>query len=181
MSRRKTVAKLQEQLRYAQAREAASVRPRPPKTGAPDRRPKIAVKYGSTSEAATEYTIQASQAGVQYFGGVSPLGLAAAGDDPNPPSGFRPNRILATVADASPQYVRAEGSGRDYIRYARGSRGSGTQSTFSAPISDTTSPTMASVRTKFGTVANAIRANLGGPYGRVWFEPERLPLAESGQ
>ncbi|BAU09698.1 hypothetical protein LEP3755_01710 [Leptolyngbya sp. NIES-3755] len=181
MSRRKTAAELTRQLEYARRREARAAQEPAPKTGAPNRRPKIAVKYGCTSEAATEYTVQASQPGVQFFGGVAPLGLAVAEDDPTPPAGFKPNRILAMVADASPSYVRAEGSGRDYIRYARGARGSGTQSTFSSPISDTSTPTMASVRTKFGTVANAIRANLGGPYGRVWFEAERLPLAESGQ
>lgn len=181
MSRRKTAAQLQLQLDHARRREAAAARPRTPKTGAPNRRPKIAVAYGSTSAASTEYLIQASQPGVQFFGGRTPLGLGDPTNEPTAPAGFRPNRIIATVADASPEYVTAEASGRQYIRYARGSRGSNTQSTFSAPISDATTPTMSSVRTKFGTVANAIRGSLGGAYGRVWFEPERLPLVESGQ
>lgn len=181
MSRRKSAAELQRQLEYARRREAAAAQEPEPKTGAPQRRPKIAVKYVATSAATTEYTVQGSQPGVNFFGGIGALGLAASEDDPTPPAGFKPNRIFAMVADASPSYVRAEDSGRSYIRYARGARGSGTQSNFSAPISDTGTATVSSVRNRFSTVADAIRSNLGGPYGRVWFEPERLPMVESGQ
>jgi hypothetical protein len=176
MGRRKSVANLQEQLDYAKRREAY----RPPQRAegtATQRRPKRAVKYGCTSIASTDFTIQTSAAGVTFFGGIAVLGLADAATDPTPPKGFKPNRM---VADGSPQVVRALGSGRAYTRYARGSRGSNTQSSFSAAISDTTTPTVTSVRTKFATVANSKKAEIGGSYGRIWFEPERLPLVESG-
>ncbi|KAM3091752.1 hypothetical protein ACKFKF_32675 [Phormidesmis sp. 146-12] len=179
MSRRKTARELQEQLEAARRREAY-VPPQRAEGTATQRRPKSSVKYGCTSAPSTEFTIQTPQSGVTFFGGLAALGLADAGSDPTAPNGFKPNRIYAMVADASPQVVRARASNRAYIRYARGTRGSSTQSTFSAAISDTTTPTMASVRTKFGTVSNAKKNEVGGSYGRIWFEPERLPLVESG-
>lgn len=179
MSTRKTVKQLTDRLAEAKRREAY-VAPTRTAGSATQRRPKSAVKYGCTSAPITEFTIQGSKAGITFFGGEAALGLADAGNDPTAPKGFRPNRIYAMVSDASPQTETAKASGRSYIRYARGARGSNTQSTFSAPISDTTTPTMASVRAKFGTVANAKKDEVGGSYGRIWFEPERLPLVESG-
>jgi hypothetical protein len=179
MGRRKTVQQLTEQLAEAKRRDAY-VAPQRTEGAATQRRPKSAVKYGSTSKASTDFTIEGSRAGINFFGGEAALGLADAGIDPSAPRGFHPNRIYALVSDSSPQVVRAKASNRAYIRYARGSRGSNTQSTFSAPISDITTPTMASVRTKFATVANSKKDEVGGSYGRIWFEPERLPLVESG-
>lgn len=179
MSKRKTVRQLQDQLEAARRREAY-VPPQRAEGAATQRRPKSSVKYGCTSAAATDFTIQTSKAGVTFFGGLAALGLADAGNDPVAPRGFQPNKIFATVADASPQSIRSRASNRAYIRYARGTRGGNVQSSFSAAISDTTTPTMASVRAKFGTVANSKKDDVGGSYGRIWFEPERLPLVESG-
>lgn len=179
MSTRKTVRQLTEQLAEARRRESY-VPPQRAEGAATQRRPKSAVKYGATSAPTTAFTIQGSKPGILFFGGEAALGLADAGADPTAPRGFKPNRIYATIADSSPQVVRAKASNRAYIRYARGTRGSNTQSTFSAPISDTTTPTMASVRAKFATVANSKKDEVGGSYGRIWFEPERLPLVESG-
>ena len=179
MSRRKTARQLQEQLDAAKRREAY-VAPQRAEGTATQRRPKSSVKYGCTSKPSTDFTIQTSKAGVTFFGGLSALGLAAEGTDSTAPRGFRPNTIHAMISDSSPSVVRAKASNRAYIRYAKGSRGSSVQSTFSSAISDTTTPTMASVRTKFGTVANSKKDEVGGSYGRIWFEPERLPLVESG-
>ncbi|PSB20553.1 hypothetical protein C7B65_06510 [Phormidesmis priestleyi ULC007] len=179
MSTRKTVLQLQRQLDEAK-RRAAYVAPQREEGAATQRRPKSAIKYGCTSAPSTDFTIQGSKAGIIFFGGEAALGLADAGSDPTAPKGFHPNRIYAMISDASPQVVRAKASNRAYTRYARGTRGSNTQSTFSAPISDITTPTMASVRAKFGTVANSKKDEVGGSYGRIWFEPERLPLVESG-
>lgn len=179
MSTRKTARQLQEQLDAAKRREAY-VAPQRAEGAATQRRPKSTVKYGSTSKASTDFSIETPKAGITFFGGLAALGLAGAGADPSAPRGFHPNRIYAMIADSSPQVVRAKASNRAYTRYAKGSRGSSVQSTFSAAISDTTTPTMSSVRAKFVTVADSKKDEVGGSYGRIWFEPERLPLVESG-
>lgn len=180
MARRKSAAALQKELDYAKRREAYK-RPDKPDGGAIQRRPKSPVKYNSTG-AAKAFTLQASKEGIQFFGSVGTLGLADAADDPTPPKGFKPNRILATVGDATPTRITAENSGRKYIRYARGARGSTVQSSFSAPLSSTgATATTTEVRTKFKTVADSIKNKLGGAYGRTWFESERLLMVESGE
>lgn len=179
MGRRKSAAELQRQLQYAQRREAYTPPVRAEGVAA-QKRQKDAVQYHATSKALLVLTLQASKEGVLFFGGNAPLGLADAGDDPTAPRGFHPNRILASVADATPTTVTSRSSGRTYIRYAKGTRGSNVQTSFSAPISETAAPTTPSVRAKFKTVADAIKGKLGGSYGRVWFEPERLLEVESG-
>lgn len=179
MGRRKSASELQRQLQYAQRREAY-VPPVRAAGSATQRRPKTPVQYNATSKATLVFTLQASVPGIAFFGGNSELGLADAGTDPTAPRGFRPNLIKATVATASPETVTAVASGRSYIRYAAGTRGSNTQQNFSAPLSMTASVTTLGVRTKFGTVADAVKSKLGGAYGRVWFEPERLLEVESG-
>jgi hypothetical protein len=121
------------------------------------------------------------QAGLTFFGGITAVGLADPDTDPRPAPGFRPNIIHAMVADASPSVERARGSNRPYIRYARGSRGSNTQSTFSCAFQDAgINPTAAGTRTKFDQLATAKKDEVGGAYGRIWAEWERLPTAQSG-
>lgn len=185
MSRRKTVRELQRQLQYAQRREAY-VAPERSAGSATQRRPKVAVEYVSLITGA-DLTIQIPQAGLRFFtGGVASnnliaLGLKDANVAPTAPAGFRPNRILATIADASPQTETSRASGRSYIRYARGTRGSNTQNTFSVAFQDPgAAPTIAGVRTKFNQLANEKKDEVGGAYGRIWFEIERMPIAESG-
>lgn len=177
MGRRKSVAELQKQLQYAQSR--ANYKPPALEEGGTIRKhPKTPVKYGVLIGTADEaLTVQASTAGLAFFGGLAALGLADAAGDPRIATGSHPNLIKATVGDATPQRVRAKGSNRPYIRYAQGARGSGVQSTFSAPISAATGTAL---RTKFNTVADSVRTKLGGNYGRVWLEPERIVLTESG-
>lgn len=179
MGRRKSAAELQRELQYAQRREAY-VKPVRPAGSATQRRAKTPVQYHATSKDATIFTLQASVAGIAFFGGEAGLGLGDAGTDPTTPRGFKPNRILAMVATASPQTETAIASGRSYIRYAAGSRGSSAQQNFSAPLSATATPTLSTVRAKFATVADSIKGKLGGSYGRAWFEAERLLEVESG-
>jgi hypothetical protein len=176
MGRRKSVAELQRQLQYAQAR-ANYTRPPREEGSATRRQPKIACQYQSMFDTTQQFTIQASQAAVTFFGGLTALGLADASTDPVPPTAFNPALIKAMIADSSPSVVRAVGSNRPYTRYGKGARNSGSQYTFSAPIS---ADTAAGMRTKFNTVSQAKKSAVGGTYGRIWFEPERFPLVESG-
>ncbi|PHJ54496.1 hypothetical protein VF14_35215 [Nostoc linckia z18] len=180
MGRRKSVREIQKQLQYAQAREAYN----PPvreSGAATQRRPKLAVKYAVLSplaEADAAFTIQASKEGLEFFGGIAALGLAAVSTDPQAPRGFKPARILATVADATPQLIRAQGSNRPYIRYGRGARGSNAQYNYTAPI---TADTPANLKSKVTTVITAKKTAVGGAYGRIWFEPEDYPYSASGE
>ena len=179
MARRRTVRELQRELQYAQAREAY-VPPVRSAGSATQRRPKVSAKYHSLY-GDSDFTIQVPQAGLQFFGGLTSVGLAEPDTDPRPPTGFRPNIIHALVSDASPSVERARGSNRPYIRYARGTRGSGTQSTYSCAFQDAgANPTANGTRTKFDTLANAAKDNVGGAYGRIWATWEALPVAESG-
>ncbi|MBH8561642.1 hypothetical protein I8748_05520 [Nostoc sp. CENA67] len=179
MGRRKTVAELQKQLQYAQAR--ANYNPPAREAGAAtQRRPKIGVKYAVLSplaEADAAFTVQASKEGVAFFGGVGALGLADAATDPSAPKGFQPAKLLAMVADATPQLVRAKGSNRPYIRYGKGTRDSNAQYNYSAPI---TADAPANLKAKVTGVITAKKTQLGGAYGRIWFEPEDYPYAASG-
>lgn len=177
MSRRKSVRDLEKQLEYARRRAAFT--PPADTAGVSQRRPKRAVQYNSIL-IPRAYTVQASEAGLTFFGGLTALGLADDEDDGPAPRGFKPAQIHAMQADATPQPITARASGRRYIRYARGTRGSSVQSTFSAPISGTgTSATVGDVKTKYETISNA-KASTVGAYGRIWLTWEQLPLASSG-
>jgi hypothetical protein len=177
MGRRKSAKELEKQLQYAKAREAYS-RPQREEGGNTSRRPKISVKYKVTSPlapASTEFTIQASKVSVDFFG-KSALGLADAATDPSPPRGFKPNRMMAMVADTTPKLVRAKGSNRPYIRYGAGSAGSSSQYCYTAPVSGSTSTLDSAV----SAAVAAAKSKVGGAFGRIWFEPEDYPFSASG-
>lgn len=179
MGRRKSARELENQLKYAKAREAYNP-PLKEEGGATQRRPKTAVKYAVLSPlAATDaaFTIQVSASGIQFFGGITELGLVAVGIDPSAPRGFSPAQMRAMVSDSSPSTVRAKGSNRPYIRYGRGARDSNAQYNYSAAI---TAATATALDTKVKGLFTSIKDNLGGAYGRVWFESERYPLRASG-
>lgn len=178
MGRRKTVQQLQQQLEYAQ-RRAAYVRPARAAGTATQRRPKTVVKYGSYL-LGEEFAINASRASIAFFGGATALGLNETVDVSGAPRGFKPAMIHAMVADGSPSVVRAQASGRSYIKYSRGAAGSNVQSTFSAPISDETTPTANSVKLKYRAVAQSKTDEVGGGYGRIWITWEDARLTESG-
>lgn len=177
MGRRKTVRQLQQQLEYTRRREAY-VAPARQAGAATRRQPKISVKYNPLIvTAATHFTIQASKAGVQFFGGLAALGIADAAADPIAPRGFHPSQVHAVVADASPQTETARASGRTYIRYNRGTRGGSVQSTFSAPIA---AETVAALVIASKALFNSKKDDVGGPYGRLWLTLEKASIIESG-
>ena len=179
MGRRKSVREIQKQLQYAQNR-AAYQAPEREENSTTQRRPKTAVKYAVLSPLApadTAYTVQASAAGITFFGGLTGLGLVVATVDPKLPKGFKPAQVKALVSDSTPTLVRATASKRPYIRYARGNRGSNVQSNYSAPV---TAATPAALDTRITAIFAAVKENLGGGYGRAWFENEVYPLAISG-
>jgi hypothetical protein len=179
MGRRKSARELQRQLQYAQAREQYQPSTRE-EGSATQRRPKIAVKYAVLStlaEANLAFTIQASQSGVQFFGGITALGLAEAGTQPAPPRGFKPAQIHAMVADSSPSIVRARPSNRPYTRYGKGARGSNSQYNYTAPV---TADTPTALDTKVSAIFAAVKGNLGGGYGRAWYDAEEYPISISG-
>lgn len=178
MARRKTVAQLQRQLEFAQKREAHKPSPRP-QGAVTQRRPKTVVKYGSYL-LGEDFAINASRAGIAFFGGATALGLNEVVDVAGAPRGFKPAMIHAMVADGSPSVQRSKISGRSYIKYSRGNVGSNVQSTFSAPISDTTTPTANSVKLKYKAVAQSKTDEVGGGYGRIWITWEDARLTESG-
>lgn len=178
MGRRKSVAQLERDLDYAR-KKAAYKPPVREEGGTPQRRPKIAVKYEVTSGLApadTKFTIQASKEGVEFFG-KTVLNLADPDTDPSAPRGFKPNRMMATVADASPTIVRAKGSTRPYIRYGKGARDSKAQYNYTAPITSATSTTL---DTAVKAAVTAAKTKVGGAFGRIWFEPEDYPFTASG-
>jgi hypothetical protein len=185
MGRRKTVRELQRQLQYAQAR-AAYTPPTRADEAATQRRPKLGVGYRSLyADNNPAYLIQVSSAGLRFFGGgsisLAAVGLVEAAGQPLAPRGFRPNMIYAMVSDSTPQIVRARASNRPYIRYARGRRGSSVQNTFSCAFQDPgATPTASGARTRFRTIADVVKDDVGGAYGRIWAEWERLPVSESG-
>ncbi|MEH2414478.1 hypothetical protein [Nostoc sp.] len=180
MGRRKSARQLEEQLKYAKAREAYKAPLREEGT-ATQRQPKIAVKYAVLSplaQADEALTIQGSKKSIEFFGGITALGLAAAATDPAAPRGFKPARIMAMVSDSSPAILRAKASNRPYTRYGSGTRSGGTQYNFTAPI---TADTPTNLKGKVTAVITAKKGSVGGAYGRIWFEPEDYPYAASGE
>lgn len=179
MGRRKSARQIERDLAYAKAREAYNP-PLREDGAATQRRPKTAVKYAVLSPLATSdsaFTIQASSSGIQFFGGITALGLAVQGTDPREPKGFRPAQVRAMVSDTSPSVIRAKGSNRPYTRYGRGNRDSNAQYNYSAPV---TADTPTALDTRVKAIFAAVKPNLGGAYGRVWFESELYPLSASG-
>lgn len=178
MGRRKSVAQLERDLNYAK-KKAAYKPPVREEGGTPRRRPKISVEYEVTSSLAaanTKFTLQASKEGVEFFG-KGALKLGDPGTAPPPPRGFKPNRMMAMVADASPSIVRAKGSTRPYIRYGNGTRDSKVQYNYTAPITATSGTSLDS---SVSAAVAAAKSKVGGAFGRIWFEPEDYPYSASG-
>lgn len=183
MGRRKSVVELERQLEYA--RNRANYKPPAREPGASTRRmPKISLAYkpmqiaeageGGTT---TRYKVEASKEAVAFFG-QAVLNLKDATGESPLYRGAKPAKVHAMVSDNSPDLIRAEGSKRPYLRYGKGTRGSNSQYTYSAPISiDTASAMDAEITAAF----TAVKSKLGGPYGRVWFTPEYFTLTGSGE
>ncbi|MDZ8135160.1 MAG: hypothetical protein RM049_07625 [Nostoc sp. DedQUE04] len=180
MGRRKSLKQIQKDLQYAQARE--NYNPPVREEGATSRKqPKVAVAYKpmqiAAGESAKKYKVQASQKGVLFFGQTE-LNIPDAGAEDPLPRGARPAQVHATVADDSPQIIRALGSTRPYKRYAPGNRGSNTQYSYTAPISIKVATAL---DTEVKSAFTAVKGKLGGAYGRVWFTPEYFVLTGSGE
>ncbi|WP_445626634.1 hypothetical protein [Nostoc sp. DSM 114167] len=180
MGRVKSLRQIQKELAYAQAREAYT--PPAREDGAPSRNnPKIAVAYKpvqiAAGETAKKYKVQASQKSVQFFGQTE-LNLVDATSEDSLPRGAKPAQVHATVADGSPQVIRALGSKRPYKRYAPGNRGSNVQYSYTAPMSIQSA---SALDTEIKAVFTAVKGKLGGAYGRVWFTPEYFVLTGSGE
>lgn len=179
MGRRKSSRELQRDLQYAQAREQYQP-PQREEGAATKRRPKIACTYPVLSPlapASTKFTIQASQAGINFFSDLLALGLEAPSTAPMAPKGFEPAKLHAMVSDASPSLIRAKASNRPYTRYAAGNRGSGVQTHFTAPVS---ADTPSALDTRVKALFESVKTKLGSAYGRAWFEAEKYPLSASG-
>ena len=180
MGRRKTAKQIEKDLAFAKAREAYV--PPDKEEGATTRKnPLIAVAYKpvqiAAGDAAKKYKVQASQKSVLFFGQTVLNLTDAAAQDPLP-RGSRLAKVHATVADDSPNIIRALGSKRPYKRYAAGNRGSNVQYSYTAPLSIQSATALDN---EVEAVFNAVKSKLGGAYGRAWFEPEYFVLSASGE
>jgi hypothetical protein len=185
MGRRKSVAQLQRMLTYAEKRATYVPPAKEPGTGV-TRRPKISVDYIILSpfeKPGTTLTIQASDTALRFFGdgsdeaGLGILGLVAGTVFPGAPRGFKPARIGATVGTNSPVNVTSTITGRVYPRYTAGTKGDKAQHSYMAPVNATAE---AGLATRVKTVFTEVEPRLGGAFGRIWFEPERMLTTGSG-
>ncbi|HEY9660515.1 MAG TPA: hypothetical protein V6C65_18835 [Allocoleopsis sp.] len=188
MSRRKSVAELTRQLEYARLIEAAQAAPVERDISIPpNKRPKVPVDYEPSSpflDLTTVFLVQASGAALADIDGQSPANAmavlylspgSAAGS--TPPKGFKYNSINWTYGQTTPTLIRAQITNRPYIRYTRGARGDTNQHSFKAPINigrDTTVATK--INNAMTAIAGADNAKIT-QYGRISFEPERVPLS----
>lgn len=180
MGRQKSVAQIEKDLAYAKAKALYK---------APDREadakirklPKIAYAYKpmmiAAGEGAKKYKVQASKEAVKFFTDEA-LNLTDATSEEQLPRGARPSKVYATVSDNTPTLVKALGSKRPYVRYGKGTRGSGAQYTYTAPISIKIAT---AIDAELKTVFDKVKKELGGPYGRVWFTPEYFVISDGGE
>lgn len=180
---RTSVAVLERELEFARKREAYLKRTDRPVKQTVDPRPKTIVGYRSsllqTSSASQFFKVQASLPSLVFFGNQAALGLTPntgnnLADASLPPRGFKPAMLKATVGDTTPTVRTAKGSGRRYINYAANAQGNA-QAHYSAPISKVDTIVSPEEQQDAAVVrATAINGQLGGDYGRVYFEPERF-------
>lgn len=185
---RTSIAVLERELEFARRREAYLKRTDRPVKNTVDNRAKILVGYKSSlitiGSASVTYKVQVVQSSFNFLAG-SPTGHAALGliakgatdfalAQPKP-RGLKPARLQVTVGDATPTVRTAKGSGRRYINYAANAAGEA-QAHYSSPISKTDAlVTPAEQKAAATARIDAIKNNLGGPYGRAIFIPETFP------
>jgi hypothetical protein len=183
MGRQKSVAQIEKELKYAQNKAAyEKQKPERADNTNPRKQPKIAYAYkpmviAIDDASAKKYKVQVTEKSAEFFT-IAALNLVAAGPEDPLPRGARPAKVHAMRANSEPKVLKAEGSKRPYIRYGDGTRGGRTQYTYTAPIS-IKSPS--SIDTDVKAAFTAVKAKLGGPYGRVWFEPEYFVLSSGGE
>ena len=176
-----SIAVLERNLEYARKREAylRSTTARPVKLTV-DKRPKKLVAYRSslllTGGASNLYKVQASEAGLLFFGGtaLTVLGISTTLTGASPaPRNFIPAKINAVVGDPTPTVKTAVGSTRRYIKYSANAT-AGAQSCYSAPISRLESLVTATEQSAFAVLLGvATKPKIGLQYGRIWFTPEK--------
>ena len=181
MGRQKSVAQIERDLLYAK-NKAAYKKPDREDNGKPRKQPKIGYAYKPMSIAVDgastkKYKVQVSEKSAEFFT-IAALNIVIAGSEDPLPRGARPAKVHAMKANSEPKVLKAEGSKRPYIRYGDGTRGGGTQYTYTAPIS-IKSPT--SIDTDVKAAFDAVKGKIGGAYGRVWFEPEYFVLSSGGE
>jgi len=184
MARLKTVAQLQRQLRYAEARKAAleARQQQEPKLGTGQKNPRSTVGYVSV------YTgqlllLQAPTAGLEFFGGEAALGLvvgAELAEASQAPRGFKYGRVKATIGRPEGVEKRSELSNRPYLAYGVDASGTARNS-YSAPVSGRGSSGEVDVSQLMDRVDAIFQAKAGavGAYGRLWFEGEQPLYARS--
>ena len=178
MGRLKTVAQLQRQLRYAEARKEAleARQQQEPKLGTGQKNPRSTVGYVSV------YTgqlllLQAPTAGIEFFGGEAALGLAHGAElaeGSHMPKGFKYARVKATVGRTEGVERRSELSKRPYLAYGVDAKG-GARNSYSAPVSGRGSQGEVDISQLMDRVDAIFQAKAGavGAYGRLWFEGEQ--------
>ena len=176
MARIPSVASLQRRTNELKAREAAlkARQQAAPKVGTGQARPTQTAKYKSifTTE---DFTVNAPNAGITFFGGLGALGLAAPDTSQKLPRGFKTAKVTAVRGRSKGAEKTSSLSGRKYLKYSIDADG-GAQSTFSAPIS---ADTVAALKTRFQSIITAKKDDIG-EYGRISFEPERPIFSASG-
>lgn len=179
---RRSVALLQRELTYAQARQTylATPRTRTSTTVVPN--PKTLYGYRSTnlvvgSESAL-IKIKVENAAITKFTeaalGLTPTSNAAFASSAIPiPRKFKPAKVHALFGATTPTVQTAKTSGRQYIKYSAATTGA-SQSTYSAAISkEATAVTEGDQRTAAEAIATTLKDEVG-EYGRIWFTPEYL-------
>ena len=181
MGRIRSLASLNKAVEYATARQAYYSTPRPGKTTVePNPKDTYIYSCGTYIVAGTPVSLklQACVQSVEKFG-IDVLGLKA-GDDPSGatagriPRGFRPAKVKGSIGADTPTVGTSPVSGRRVIKYTASSTGNA-KANFTAPVSGISD---AAQRTAFAAVvaANSAEFKTEG-YGRLWFEPEYLPMS----
>lgn len=175
MARPKSVTTLQNQLKYAEARQAYKPPTREPGSTS-KRRPRIPLRYLIMTNPTTEtlyVTVRVSQASLDFFGGETgaEVGLSVAQGDGNPPRNFKPAQIHAVKSVSEPAVVQSARSTRPYLKYSSKEG----QSSYVSAASSTAGERGISTLVKEIYTA---KKEVLGPYGRVFRTPEYYPISE---
>lgn len=180
MGRRKPVWLQKREYDVAKAREQYYENRTPSQSTTVRKRPTTQVVYGSylikSGGTSALFNLSASKSSIEFFNGVTALGLKlpATVTDPvgNAPRNFIPAKVHAMKGDATPT-ARITPWGSRVIKYSTSTTGD-TQAFYSAPISGgNTSSTYDVVDGKATTLYNGIKSSLGDlDYARFYLTPE---------
>ena len=182
MGRRRTAAQIQRQATLAAARER-HYKDKPASVLTTVKKREIdSVVYGSYSlksgTASSQFKVPASKAAVEFFGGVSALGLRvpSAVTDPvaSKPRNFKPAQVHAMKGTSTPS-AKVSPWGTRVIKYSTATDGTA-QAHYSAPISaPTPTVTYDNVDARASAVFNAVKGTLGDlDYARFYLTAEEF-------